>query len=55
MQRLDGRLQDSNQMGPVPSSGPGTSTLWKIIYCMQFLSYDMCSSMLSQKIFEYSK
>ena len=24
---------------------PGTSTLWKVIYCMQFLSYIMCSSM----------
>ena len=30
------------------------STLWKIIYWMQCLSYDMCSSMLSLKFFVYS-
>ena len=35
--------------------GPDTSTLWKITYCMQFLSYAMCSSMLSLKFFVYSK
>ena len=28
-----------------------TSTLWKIIYCMQFLSYAMCSSMFFLKFF----
>ena len=32
-----------------------TSTLWKIIYCMQFLSYNMCSSRLILKFFAYSK
>ena len=30
-------------------------TLWNIIYCMQFLSYAMCSSMLLLKFFTYSK
>ena len=30
-------------------------TLWKIIYCMQFLSYAMSSSMLLLKFFVYSK
>ena len=35
--------------------GPGTSTLWKIIYCMQCLSHDMCSSKLLLKFFVYSK
>ena len=34
--------------------GPGTSTLWKIIYCMQCLSHDMCSSKLLLKFFVYS-
>ena len=48
-----GRLQESNHMGPLPRRGPGTSTSWKIIYCMQFLSYAMCSSMLSLKILSY--
>ena len=41
--------------GPLTWRGPGTSTLWKIIYCMQFLSYPMCSSMLSLKFSIYSK
>ena len=47
MQRLSGGLQEvvtysvqeSNHIGPLPRRGPGTSTLWKIIYCMQFPSY----------------
>ena len=43
MQRLSGRLQESNLTGPLTRRGPGTSTLWKIIHCMQCLSYDMCS------------
>ena len=30
------------------------STLWKIIYWMQCLSYDTCSSMLSLKFFVFS-
>ena len=41
-----GRLQESNHRGSLPRRLPGTSTLWKIIYCMQFLSYAMGSSML---------
>ena len=32
-----------------------TSTLWKIIYCIQFLSYNVCSSRLILKFFAYSK
>ena len=32
-------VQESNHIGPLPRRGPGTSTLWKIIYCMQFPSY----------------
>ena len=50
-----GHLQEMNNMGPPPRRGPGTSTLWKIIYCMQCLRYDMCSSLLSLKFFVYSK
>ena len=34
MQRLAG-LQESNHRRPLPRRGIGTSTLWKIIYCMQ--------------------
>ena len=30
-----GRLQESNHWGPLPRRGAGTSTLWKVIYCMQ--------------------
>ena len=30
-----GRLQESNRRGSLPTRGLGTSTLWKIIYCMQ--------------------
>ena len=41
-----GRLQESNRRGSLPRRLPGTSILWKIIYCMQFLSYAMGSSML---------
>jgi len=36
MQRLSGHLQKSNHRGPLPRRGAGTSTLWKIIYCIQF-------------------
>ena len=56
MQRLSGRLREvvvyKNQSsgGLFPSKGPGTSTLWKIIYCMQCLSNNMCSCMVSLKI-----
>ena len=42
MQRLSGRLQESNLTGPLPRRGRGTFTLWKIIHCMQCLSA-MCS------------
>ena len=45
-----GCLQESNHKGDFPRRGPGTFTLWKIIYCMQCLSYDMCSSMLLQNL-----
>ena len=50
MQRLrfrevGGRSQESNHRGPLPRC-PSTSALWKIICCMQFLSYSMSSSML---------
>ena len=54
MQRLSGRLQESNHRAPLPRGGPGTSTLWKMIYCMQFLSYTTCSYTLSFKFFIYS-
>ena len=44
-----GRLQESNHRALLRRKGPGTScTLWKIIYCMQRLSYEMCSSMSSK-------
>ena len=44
IQRLSGRLREvvayNNRTGGghLPRSGVGTSILWKIIYCMQFLS-----------------
>ena len=47
------RLQESNHRGPLRRRGPGASTLWKIICCMQCLSYHMYSSMLSLKFFAY--
>ena len=46
-----GRLQESNHRRSLPRRGPDTSTLWKIISCMQCLSYAMCSSMLSFEFF----
>ena len=46
-----GRLQESNRRRSLPRSGPDTSTLWKMISCMQCLSYAMCSSMLSFEFF----
>ena len=45
-QRLSGHLQKSNHRAPLLRRGLGTSTLWKIIYCMQFLGYAMCNYML---------
>ena len=56
MQRLSGRLRPygRNHGGPLPRKGPGTSTLGKIIYWMQFLSDAMCCSMLLLKFFVYS-
>ena len=39
MQRLSGHVQESNHRGPLARRGLGTSTLWKKIYCMQFVSY----------------
>ena len=49
MQRLSGRLQESNHRGPLPKRDLGTFTLWKMIYCIQFLSYGRCSSILLLK------
>ena len=46
-----GRLQESNHTRSLPRRGSDTSTLWKIISCMQCLSYAMCSSMLSFEFF----
>ena len=40
---------------PPTRKGSGSSTLWKIIYCIQFLSYVMCSSFLLLKFFVYFK
>ena len=48
-----GHLQELNHRGPLSRRGPGTSNLWKILNCMQFLSYAMCSSLLLQKFFVY--
>ena len=45
MQRLTlrggGHLQESNHKGSLLRRGPGTSALWKVIYCMQCLSYSI--------------
>ena len=30
-----GSLQELNHRGSLPTRGPGTSTLWNFIYCMQ--------------------
>ena len=46
-----GRLQELRHRGPLPRRGLGMSTLWDIIYCMQCLTYAMCSSMLLLKFF----
>ena len=43
-----GHSLESNHRGPLP----GTSSLWKIIHCMRFPSYTICSSMLSLKFFK---
>ena len=51
IQGLSG-LQESSHRGSLSRRGPGTSALWKIIYCMQRLS---SGSMLSLKFFVYSK
>ena len=40
------RLQEPNRKGSLPRRDPDTSTLWKIIHGMQFLSCNMSSSML---------
>ena len=50
-----GCLQESKYRVFLPRRGPGTSALWEIIYCMQCLSKDMCSSMLSLNFLVYSK
>ena len=50
-----GRLRESNHRGFLPRRSLNTSTLRKAIYCMQFPSYDMCSSILLLKFFLYSK
>ena len=48
MNRFGGRytvddLQESNHRGCRLRRGQITSTLWKIIHCMQFLSCNVCS------------
>ena len=53
MQRLTGRLQKSNHRGSFLKRGLGTSTLWMIIYCVQFLSYAMCKFRLLIKYMSY--
>ena len=48
-------LTKMEPQGSLPRRCKDTSTLWKIIYCMQFLSYNMCCSMLIRKFFVYSR
>ena len=48
-------LTKMEPQGSLPRRCKDTSTLWKIIYCMQFLSFNMCSSMLILKFFVYSR
>ena len=61
MQILSGRLlevvayKNRNTGGHLPRRGLGTSTAWKITYCMQFLIYAMCSSVLLLKFLAFSK
>ena len=61
MQRRRSRLREvvayknQNHRAPLPRRGPDPSTLWKIVYCMQCLSHDMCSSIMSREVFVYSK
>ena len=50
-----GRLQELNHRTPLLRRDQGTSALWKIINCMQRLSYNMCTFMWSLKFFVYSK
>ena len=51
---FDGGDHFGGGTGPLPRRGPSTFTSWKIIYCIQFLSYAMCSSVLFLKLFIYS-
>ena len=46
-----GCSQEANQRESLLRSGSDTSTLSKIIYCMEFLSCIMCSAMLMLKVF----
>ena len=41
-----GRLQESNKRALLPRRGPGTSTFWEIISCIQFVSYAVCRPVL---------
>ena len=50
-----GRLREWNHRGFLPRRSLNTSNLRKGIYCMQFPSYDMCSSISLLKFFLYSK
>ena len=45
----------SGRLRVVHSEMSGHIYLWKIIYYMQFLSYDMCSSILLLNFVEKSK
>ena len=55
-QRVSGCLQEFNHRGALPRGGPRTSFLLKLLYnyCIQFLSYAMCSAMLLLQFFVYS-
>ena len=44
-------LTGVKQQRSLQRRGADSSTLWKFIYCMKFLSYNMCCSMLSLKVF----
>ena len=46
----NGHLWESIDMGSLLRRGLDTSSFWKRIYCMQFLRYNMCGSMLTVKV-----
>ena len=61
MRRFSGRslevacYEKRSPRGSLPKRWPDTSTLWKIIYCIQCFNYDNCSSLLLLKFSVYSK